>query len=51
MKNLLIKCYYDGMTLKEATDFIIRCYGESPNKKQIESAISTIKNCKNIEWK
>lgn len=50
MKNLLMNCYYDGMTIKEAIDFIGRCYWEVPTEKQIENAKRIIKDCTNKEW-
>lgn len=51
MKNLLMNCFYDNMTIAEAADFIIRCYGEEPTERQIKNAQKTIKSTLNVEWK
>jgi len=51
MKNLLINCFYDGMTLGEAIIFIKRCYQEAPTEKQIASAQKIIKESAGIDWK
>ena len=50
MKNLLINCYFDGMTVKEATDFISRCYQEVPTQRQINAAMKTIREQTNKSW-
>lgn len=50
MKNLLMNCYYDGLSIEEAKEFIEKCYHEVPTQKQIENAKKIIKNCENKEW-
>ena len=49
MRDLLIDCYYDGMTLNAALDFISRNYGSVSNKT-IVSAVASIKDCTGIDW-
>lgn len=51
MKNLLMNCYFDGMTISEAIIFIERCYHEAPTQKQINNAMKTIKEQLNKTWK
>ena len=51
MKRLLINLFYDGYSLDEAIDFIIRNYEEEPSQKQIASAQKTILECNLIEWR
>lgn len=51
MKDLLSRCYYDGMTVTEAVDFISRCYGEAPTAKQVEKTQAIIKSCNGQDWK
>lgn len=50
MKRLLINCFYEGMTVAAAVDFITRCYEETPTEKQIAAAKKTIKECNNVDW-
>lgn len=45
-----MKCYYDGMTLAQAVNFIERYYNSTPSEKQIEKVKSEIKSCLNKEW-
>jgi uncharacterized protein YpuA (DUF1002 family) len=51
MKDLLISCYYDRMSLKEAISFVENSYGECPTERQINSAVKSIKDCTNIDWR
>ena len=51
MKNILINCYYDGMTVSQAKEFIKSVYKyEQVTEKQINNAKKTILNCTNKEW-
>ncbi len=50
MKQLLISCFYDGMSVSEAVAFISRCYQETPTPRQIQNAKKTIKACTGIDW-
>ena len=51
MKNLLINCYYDGMTVKEAITFITNSYHEEPTEKAIQEARALIRSTTNKNWK
>lgn len=51
MTNILINCYYDGMTFGEAVAFINRCYGEYPTQREISKAQKSIKECTGKDWK
>lgn len=51
MKNLLINCFYDGMTLGQAIAYIERCYTETPTDRQIKLAQNSIKACTGKEWR
>jgi|APGre2960657404_1045060.scaffolds.fasta_scaffold189011_1 transposase-like protein len=51
MTNLLINCYYDGMTVSEAKDFIKRNYKEEASEKAINKAKQKILSTTNKEWK
>ena len=51
MYNILINCFYSGLTIAQARDFIMRCYGENPSEKQINKAQKSIKASTGREWK
>ena len=51
MYNILINCFYSGLTVSQARDFIMRCYGENPSEKQITKAQKSIKESTGREWK
>lgn len=51
MKRLLINLFYDGYSLDEAIDFIIRNYEEEPTQNQIASAKKSILECNLVEWR
>jgi len=49
--ELLIDCYYDGMTIAKAKEFIERCYEETVTEDQIKRAKRYVKNIMDEEWK
>ena len=51
MVDLLQNCFWDGMSLGEATLFIKRCYQEAPKDEHIKNACHIIKECTGVEWK
>ena len=51
MCSLLINCFFSGLTITQAQEFILRCYGENPSEKQIEKAQKSIKQSTGREWK
>lgn len=51
MRNLLMNCYYDGLTIEQTIAFVSRCYWETPTARQIENVKREIKETLNIEWK
>lgn len=51
MKDLLLNCYWDGMTLGAAIIFIKRCYSETPSEKHIKAAKKLIKECTGKNWR
>ena len=50
MKDLLMNCYYEGMTIEQSIEFITRCYDKAPTEKQLENAKKSIKQFANKEW-
>lgn len=51
MYRILLNCYYDGLTIEQAKEFIRDCYKEEVTEKQIEKAKLIIMNCEKKEWK
>lgn len=51
MTNLLINCWYDGMTIEQAKDFIRRNYQEEVTEKQLNKVKEIIKNQAKKVWK
>lgn len=51
MKNALKSCYFDGMTLQQAIEFLTRCYGEVPSEKLIANVKKSIESSTKKEWK
>jgi transposase-like protein len=51
MTNLLMNCYYDGMTVKQAKEFIERNYKEEVTEKALNKVKQKILNNTNKEWK
>jgi len=50
MKELLIRCYFDGMTLTEAIDFLTSACREAPTPRQIAAAKKRIMSFANVDW-
>jgi hypothetical protein len=50
MQDLLKRCYYDGMTVMEAVQFIERAYNKKITEKSIKIAKANIKSLTNIDW-
>lgn len=50
MKELLLNCFYDKMTLGEAVAFVTRMTGKGPTNRSIKAAQNSIKLCTGIEW-
>ena len=50
MQDLLNRCYYDGMTVMEAVQFIERAYNKKITEKSIKIAKANIKASSNIDW-
>lgn len=51
MTNLLINCWYDGMTIEQAKDFIRRNYQEEVTEKQLNKVKEIIKNQAKKVWR
>jgi transposase-like protein len=51
MTNLLMNCYYDGMTVKQAKEFIKSAYQEEVTEKALNKVKQKILNNTNKEWK
>ena len=51
MNRLLMACYFDGLTVAEAKEWIERVYQEKVTDKAIEKAKNIVKNQMNKEWK
>ena len=51
MATTLKDCYFDGMTIEQAVDFISRTCGETPTAKQIEKVKKSLASCGLKEWK
>jgi hypothetical protein len=51
MTNLLMNCYYDGMTVKQAKEFIKNAYQEEVTEKALNKVKQKILNNTNKEWK
>ena len=51
MKNMLINCYYEGMSVSEAVNFLEASYHKTVLQKSIDLAVKEIKNFTNKEWK
>lgn len=51
MTNLLTNCYYDGMTVNEAKEFIKRNYQEEVTEKVLNKVKAKILSTTNKEWK
>lgn len=43
MRDYLIRCYYDGMTLAQACNFISASFGKEVKNRTIESVMKEIK--------
>lgn len=50
MKDFLMNCFYDGMTVSKACELINSSYGKYPTKKMIESVKKSIKEYNLTEW-
>ena len=50
MYSILINCFFSGLTMAQARDFIMRCYGENPSEKQITKAQKSIKASTGKDW-
>lgn len=50
MRDLLNRCYYEGMSIKEAIKFIETAYNKKVTEKSIKIAKANIKSCSNVEW-
>lgn len=50
MTNLLINCYFDGLTIAEAREFIERCTGEAVTETQINRAVASILESAGDDW-
>jgi len=51
MTNLLMNCYYDGMTVSQAKEFIKRNYKEEVTENTLNKVKQKILNNTNKEWK
>lgn len=51
MTNLLINCWYDGMTIEQAKYFIRRNYQEEVTEKQLNKVKEIIKNQAKKVWR
>ena len=51
MNRLLMACYFDGLTIAEAKEWIERVYQEKVTDKAIENAQHTVRTQMNKEWK
>ena len=51
MNRLLMACYFDGLTVAEAKEWIERVYQEKVTDKAIEKARNTVRTQMNKEWK
>ena len=50
MKQLLLNCYWDGMTLANTVEYIARCFGETPTERQISAAKKAVKDSTGKDW-
>ena len=51
MKDLLLRSYYEGMTIGQAVNFIESSYDKKISTRSINSAKKTLKEQSNIDWK
>lgn len=51
MNRVLMDCYFDGLTVAEAKEWIERVYQEKVTDKAIERAKNTVRTQMNKEWK
>ncbi len=50
MRDYLMNCFYDGMTISETVNFIERCFSKKPSEKMISKIKSEIKNNTGKDW-
>lgn len=50
MKDYLLSCYFDKMSVKEAVDFVQRGMGVKVSKKVLDQVKKTIKECTGKDW-
>lgn len=51
MKDKLMICYYDGLTIEQAVKFLEASYGIKVKEVSIKSAVETIKKYTGKAWK
>lgn len=51
MKDVLLNCFYDGMSVQDAVKFIESSYCKTPSDRIIEKAKTEIKQFSNSDWK
>lgn len=51
MTEVLISCFFEGMSIEEALGYVERCYGERPTMRQLSLAAQQIQDSQNVEWK
>ena len=51
MKDLLLRSYYEGMTIGQAVNFIESSYSKKVSVRSIDSAKKTLKEQTNTDWK
>jgi hypothetical protein len=49
-KEIMINCYFDKLTIKEAVEFAERCYSAKVTDRQIENVKKAIKSFEKIDW-
>jgi hypothetical protein len=51
MKDILLRCYHDDMSVAETISFIEKCYGKVPGVKVLNNVKAEIKRFANKDWK
>jgi hypothetical protein len=51
MKDFLMNCFYDGISLESAIKMAESCYGKKVSERTIKTVKSEIKDFSNKDWK
>ena len=50
MKDLLLRCFYDGMKKEDAIAFIEKSYNKKVSERSVKSAVELLKKQNGVNW-